>query len=199
MKWWVNKFILVFNLIMTATATILIIIFSIWDNDYYSYFAIIPIVLQLSINVFMNLIPDYSTKKYLNFFYEQSFVGCYEADLKYKAYKNSDQKLIQGINKISFCLEISDEGKIIKKQKTNNSSNSISESESYIISLSKKKKKIVIYLKYIQKANYKDNSDRMHNGYEIIEFDKKQKQITNSIYFTEKPSSGEIINIKKIK
>jgi hypothetical protein len=54
-------------------------------------------------------------------------------------------------------------------------------------------------LKYIQKANYKDNSDRVHDGYEIIEFDKKQQKIKNSIYFTEKPSAGEIINIKKIK
>jgi hypothetical protein len=48
----------------------------------------------------MNIIPDYSTNKYLHFFYEQSFVGCYEADFKYSAYINSDKKLMQGMNKI---------------------------------------------------------------------------------------------------
>ncbi|MGL5732755.1 MAG: hypothetical protein ACRCXE_01675, partial [Metamycoplasmataceae bacterium] len=143
-----------------------------------------------------HFLPNYSTMKFLNFLYDRSFLGEYKADLKYKAYINTEKQLYEGVNKIKFNLQINDEGSFIKTQETIVNSDSISQSESYIISSSKDK--IIIYFKYFQRANYKDNSDRVQDGHEILEFDKRKKEITKLIYFTNKPSSGETINIKKL-
>lgn len=188
MKKWVRSFFFVFNVTMIATTTTLLILSPLW--------AFIPVLLDALFNLLSFFLPNYSTKKAFKFIYEQSFVGDYKADLQYQTYINSKKNLIQGTHPIKFSLEINNEGKIIKKQSTIDNSDSTSKSESYIISSSKEK--INIVLKFLQEANYPDNSDRIHDGYEIIEFDKTKKTITKSIYFTKKPSSGKIINIKKI-
>lgn len=161
---------------------------------------IYPILLFIFISFifFYDLLPSYSTNKYIKFLYNTKIFGKYKATLSFRTWVNQRNSLLNSDNKnVEFIIGYEGDN-IIKRQWSDQGTIS----ESYLVSVFLDKDNITYIFKYKHAAKY-DNGNKLpdyeeKSGIEYIVYNHKNQEIVKHEYFNDKPGYGEFKKIEKI-